>query len=283
MKRSDYNPSGKWMNCHAEYAWSSESEPDDDYYYSGSEGDEPVTKDSLGTKSKGKGAGSAGSSQGTCKLDKGHGGSYGDEYGDDYSTSSSSYRHSYNDSDDYPSSSHHSYRSKHPSSSSSSANSHSTSAYASSSYDSQGYPIARRTRNSGDNLSAGGHYHQSSDHQSHHHSSSPHKASKRKESGAKQSFRAPLPPTGGGEEYENYLKSLHAYENDESELPEYSSRHRSRTRRPESHGSRDRDERSPPPGYTTQPGSGGTGTSGGRRRRSERKKLGKVEEDEEWD
>ncbi|PUU73839.1 hypothetical protein B9Z19DRAFT_1134328 [Tuber borchii] len=256
------------------------TDSDDEYTISGSEGDEPFTKDSSRSKGKGKGATSmSSSSQDIYTHKRGSGKTLRDvSGGGGYYLGPSTYRVSFSDSDGdgYPSSSRHSSssRSKHPSSSGKSLSGLS---HRDSSYDSEGSRTTHRTRHSGHDLPVGGHHNKDSGYQTHRRSSSRHRSSKSTGSSSKVHSGAHLSSSDGVSE--GYQGRSRLPGSSEHERPSYSSRHRSRTGRPESRGPRDRDEDSQPPPYSAQPSSGGT--SGGRRRRSERRKLGRVEEDEE--
>jgi len=288
--RSKWSPLADWVVTKDYYATldfaccDDTTDSDDEYAHSGSEGDEPFTKDSSKSKGKGKGTASAGSSSQdiyTRKHSSGYGGgnlkdAYGD--GDDYS-GRYSYRSSFYDSDydtdgdAYPDSCRPLSRPQHPSSSRKSRSSFS---HGGSSYDPEGSRTTHRTRRSSDDPSVGGH-HKDSGHQSHRRSSSRHRSSKSTGSSSKVHSGAHLSSSDGV--FGGYQDRPRLPSSSEHELPSYSSSHRSRTRRHESHGPRDRDENSPPPPYSTHPSSGGA--SSGRRRRNERRKLHRVEEDEE--
>ncbi|PUU77079.1 hypothetical protein B9Z19DRAFT_1128766 [Tuber borchii] len=228
---------------------------DDKHAHSGSEGDAPFTKYSLRSKGKGKGVASVGSSQDSYTHK--HGSGYGDRSlknayggGDNYS-GRSSYRSSFYDSDGdgYPTSSHHSSRSKHPSSS---GKSRSDLSHGDSSYDSEGSRTTHRTCHPGDDLSVGRHHKDSG--QSHRRSSSRHRSSKSTCSSSKVHSGA-------------LLSSPDSFRR----IPESST--------PTCRGPRDRDEDSPPPPYSTQPSSGST--SGDRKRRDELRKFEMIEVNEE--
>lgn len=290
--RSKWSPLADWVVTKDYYAsldlvcCDDATDSDDEYAYSGSEGDEPFTKDSSRSKGKGKSTASVSSSSQdiyTRKHGSGYrGGSLKDAYGDgDNYSGVPSYRSSFYDSvydaddDSYPEPCRPltSSRSKHPSSSGKSRSSFS---HGGSSYDAEGSRTTHRTRHSRDDPSVGGH-HKDSGRQSHRRSSSRHRSSKSTGSSSKVHSGAHLSPSHGV--FEGYQDRPHLPGGSEHELPLYSSHHRSRTRRPEGHGPRDRDEDSPPPPYSTHPSSGGASSGG--RRHNERRKLDRVEEDEE--